>query len=247
MERDSKRDYPVMEGEHHGKHIKNTSMKKIFPIVATMLLLLGGCGEEGSNEDDSNDLPAGTVVCPAGSFTLNGVTWAGSNVADPGVFAAKSTDPGKFYQFDRKTAYSYDSLTGFTTPMWSITSFQVNGLWADANDPCPKGWRIPTYQEQQTLLAAGYILHTHAEGTIYFFGPYADRATLDNPLGCVGFPVFGHLSNMGTYVPDDEDYWNSGYYNNKSFFATGLYLDLQYSRVTTLEQACGYHIRCVLR
>ena len=78
---------------------------------------------------------------------INGVTWATRNVDEPGAFASKPEDAGKFYQWNRKKAWS---TTGEVSG-WS-NSYATDDSWEKANDPCPVGWRVPALLEVQRLL-----------------------------------------------------------------------------------------------
>jgi len=53
-----------------------------------------------------------------------------------------------FYQWNRKKAWP---ATGEVTH-WDAT-IPEGDTWAKANDPCPKGWRVPTPNEISTLIS----------------------------------------------------------------------------------------------
>jgi uncharacterized protein (TIGR02145 family) len=77
---------------------------------------------------------------------LGGLMWAKYNVDEPGTFADAPDAPGKFYQFNRKTAYPSSG-----TCTWLITSIDEDSDWTTDNDPCPLGWRIPSKDDWQNL------------------------------------------------------------------------------------------------
>ena len=88
-----------------------------------------------------------------GWVLINGVKWATCNVDAPGTFAAAPESAGMFYQWNRKIAWSA------TDPMvnsnggteWDIST--PSGIeWTKANDPSPAGYRVPTFDEIQSLL-----------------------------------------------------------------------------------------------
>jgi len=78
---------------------------------------------------------------------INGIRWAECNVADFGTFAKAPEESGMFYQWNRTKAWP---VTGDAVD-WDA-SFEPGEEWDDDKDPCPKGWRIPTRDEQMTLL-----------------------------------------------------------------------------------------------
>jgi hypothetical protein len=78
---------------------------------------------------------------------INGVKWATRNVDAPGTFAATPESTGKFYQWNRKTAWD---ATGSATG-WDST-IPKGSIWEKANDPSPVGWHVPTKEEMLKLL-----------------------------------------------------------------------------------------------
>ncbi len=111
--------------------------RKIF----TLLLLAGlfiSCdkGEDGNDKDPVSE-----------SATINGVTWATRNVYLAGEFAAGPESSGLYYQ--------WNSTRGWT-PVSERTDWEYSvgdgDVWASFNDPCPEGWRVPTKDEQASLL-----------------------------------------------------------------------------------------------
>ena len=88
-----------------------------------------------------------SISIPEGGVLINGVIWASCNVDAPGAFAATPESPGMFYQWNRKTAWSATgTITGWDSTTPSGTT------WEKSNDPSPSGWRVPTTEEQRSLL-----------------------------------------------------------------------------------------------
>jgi uncharacterized protein (TIGR02145 family) len=97
---------------------------------------------EGEDPEDPDD------PSPNGDYVIiNGIKWATRNVDMPGTFAARPEDAGKFYQWNRKTAWN---TIDETVSGWSDT-YAAGTTWEKANDPSPAGWRVPTSAEQRTL------------------------------------------------------------------------------------------------
>ncbi|MDL2278391.1 Ig-like domain-containing protein [Parabacteroides sp. OttesenSCG-928-G07] len=80
---------------------------------------------------------------------INGVTWATSNVDNPGTFAANPEDYGMFYQWNRIKGWP---VTGDAAG-WDSSSASGDS-WEAANDPCPPGWRMPSLDEIKSLFDA---------------------------------------------------------------------------------------------
>ena len=91
---------------------------------------------------------------------IGDVVWANSNVDDPDTFGANCEVRGKLYQYNSKVPYpSYaandhcsntDPVPGFETGAFDVMS----EVWAEENDPCPDGWRVPTIDEIKDLIGA---------------------------------------------------------------------------------------------
>jgi uncharacterized protein (TIGR02145 family) len=77
---------------------------------------------------------------------LGGLMWAKYNVDEPGTFAVTPDALGKYYQFNRKIAYPASG-----TCTWTIIEIDEDSNWSVDNDPCPVGWRIPSYNEASNM------------------------------------------------------------------------------------------------
>ena len=109
-------------------------------------------------------------------------------------------------------------------------------------DPCPEGWRVPTYAELDKLNNS-YSSFTTVGGQKgrYFCGGYT---YLDNAPQ-VFFPAAGYrnLNSGNAYNRgDDSDYWSSRpsstYAGSLTFY--GSVVDMRGS-----SRATGYSVRCV--
>ena len=87
---------------------------------------------------------------------IDGVVWAKANVGEPGTFASSPDDPGMLYQ--------YNSRTGWENPYPDVTVSRPVGMpagelsgpaeWADENNPCPDGWKVPTMEQVAALVGS---------------------------------------------------------------------------------------------
>jgi len=94
-----------------------------------------------------------------GGVVINGICFSTRNVNSAGTFVDNLTDNGYKYLWNSKSGYSSTSTSntpsnvtytgGYTTPT-------VNDIWISANDPSPVGWRVPTYDELNTLFSVTY-------------------------------------------------------------------------------------------
>lgn len=120
-------------------------MKSRFFLTATAIcaLALVSCSSGKPLEAE----PSGILI--------NGVRWAGANVAEPGRFAASFADSGMFYQWGRRTGWNSTDLPALVSSpegqIWSDA--EVSGdSWPAAATPCPEGWRLPTQSDFFKLL-----------------------------------------------------------------------------------------------
>ncbi|MDR1729703.1 MAG: fibrobacter succinogenes major paralogous domain-containing protein [Prevotellaceae bacterium] len=95
---------------------------------------------------------AGNAVDDAGVI-INGLKWATRNVDAPGSFVENPEDSGLFYQWNSRAEWTTNLPPEAIAPY--NNKKDTTGNWNMANDPCPKGWRMPTQDELQSLFNVG--------------------------------------------------------------------------------------------
>jgi uncharacterized protein (TIGR02145 family) len=193
------------------------------------------------------------TVMEAGASTtdpgvvINGVTWATRNVDAPGAFAAYSEDAGMFYQWNRKLGWSStDPLVNSNGGTAWDTSTPTGDTWEAANDPSPAGWRVPTYDEIQSLVNTTYV---SSEWTT--LNGVAGRKFTDKATGASIFlPAAGNRSNSNGTLDEAGTvgyYWNStagfGDYVDPLHFHSGG----ADAGIIALYRSYGVSVRCVLK
>jgi hypothetical protein len=128
------------------------NLRKGAMIFACLLAatVFWGCGKE---DKEPLELPKDPLTYDEG-VVINGVKWATRNVDKPGTFAVKPESGGMFYKWNSKVAWF---VVGESVENWD-NSMPAGTEWVKENDPSPTGWRIPTKEELQKLLDAGYVL-----------------------------------------------------------------------------------------
>ena len=114
--------------------------KNIFTIslIALMALSFASCGEVEADEEE------GVVI--------NGVRWATRNVDRPFTFTNSPQSVGHHRQWNNRNGHGHGSiLTSWPSGVPAGTS------WTRENDPCPRGWRVPTQAELQSLGAGAWV------------------------------------------------------------------------------------------
>ena len=134
---------------------------------------------------------------------INGVVWAPYNVDAFGTFAAKPESTGMFYQWNKPTAWAATgSVTGWdNSPITGTT-------WAKANDPSPKGWRVPTKEELESLVYSPDKVTSEFTTVNNIFGRrFTDKATGNS----IFLPAAGARTSDGSLHREREFacYWSS--------------------------------------
>jgi uncharacterized protein (TIGR02145 family) len=141
--------------------------------------------------------------------TIRGVTWATRNVGEPGAFVAEPQDRGGFYTFEQ------------------------------ARTACPEGWRTPTSEEFESLVASGSGWTTVAGVSGRRFGRGGEQIFL---------PAFGHenYADRTLGYRDHGYYWSSTRPRNPRNFGHGLYFTRSDSYPAHANnRLSGYAVRCV--
>ena len=205
---------------------KVVNMKKVSNLCVIALVALmtfSGCKKD--KDDDPSTTDAGVVI--------NGVKCATRNVDAPKTFAATPESYGKFYQWNRATAWD---ATGAVTG-WADSTPAGDSWTADI---CPNGWRVPTSAEQQTLLDATKVTNEWTTQNGVKGRLFTDKTTKANLfLPAAGYRSFsdGRLSSAGSIV----SYWSST--TNANIGA--LYFDGADWGNTV--RAYGLSVRCVAK
>lgn len=130
---------------------------------------------------------------------------------------------------------------------------EIDDLWVDSDgkktkkDPCPTGWRVPTYDELAVLSDNFSSWTTNSEGQngCYFVGEY----TYIEGLPQVFFPAAGALDGRGIDDGDVEYRGYGGYYWSSRPIGGCVYGLLFFDRSaymnSTWGRAFGRSVRCV--
>jgi len=236
-------------------------MKKVnflFVVALFATALFTSCGKKCDKTDPTSDCyeqpcdptdPKGDCYDPTNPLiydvgvAINGIKWATRNVDMPSTFAAKPESAGMFYQWNRKVGWSSSNpiVNSNGGNVWNDSN--PNGtVWTKANDPCPQGWRVPTIEELQTLLATdkvtskwitqndvnGYKFTDKTIGNTLFLPAVGFRGNSDGTLDGVGLHGF---------------YWSSTHTYEYASYNLSFISDA----VSTSNDHCNYgsSVRCV--
>ncbi len=219
-------------------------MKKLFIlfglVTMTLVAMFSSCGKGSDGPDDPENPEKPNN--PTGGVKINGVVWATRNVGEPGKFVDKPEDAGMFYQWGKNVGWSSTdplvSSSGDTT--WDGSTVSGN-VWASFNDPCPKGWRVPTLGEFTSLLNGNEVISVWEK-----HGEVNGRAFFDaNTEKSVFLPASGYRYDNGSLsgVDSSGNYWSSTV--NYSGYADYLNFGSGEANTNNDYRAYGHSVRCV--
>jgi uncharacterized protein (TIGR02145 family) len=212
----------------------NIQMKNIiYPITLAVTILIA-CNP---NIDDQNDDDTQGVL-------INGVRWATTNVDAPGTFAAKPEDFGMFYQWGKNVGWSAtDPLVSSNGDKAWDTNTIPDYEWAQTDDPCPDGWRVPMDKDTKALIDGSKVDRTWTKqggvrGTL--FVDMKTGKSIFLPAAGLRLDSSGALVGVGTA----GCYWAA-----KASSATLAY-DLNFGSMTVgahygRNRGYGFAVRCV--
>ena len=142
--------------------------------------------------------------------------------------------------YTSSSEYNYDWLYPQDSKLWNSGS-ESNPSKTEY-DPCPNGWRVPTYAELDELSNHFSFWTTDDNGLSgkWFSGPNSYTATVPQ----VFFPAAGYR-RRGDGDADERGYYGT-YWSSRPFNTLAYYLSFSSSSVTmTNYRANGYSVRCV--
>ena len=138
----------------------------------------------------------------------------------------------------------------YGSPDWRIN--QDDNLWGyisdrkTANDPCPTGWRMPSYDELDKLIVnhSSWTTNSKGQNGFYFVGEH----TYEDDIPKIFFPAAGLRSDNGVIFPRDTwgGYWSSTPDANTSIHLIFIGSDSGGSaNMSCWPRATGSSVRCV--
>ena len=203
-------------------------MTKKLLITLFIIALLASCGtrERGNNN--------ATEICTCiDGVVINGVCWATRNVDMPGTFAETPESFGMLFQWNRKKAWN---AVDESVENWD-SSIPTGTKWYAENDPCPPGWRVPTWEEFETLEDAGseWVTQNGVNGRL--FGTAPNQLFL--PAAGVRDRNTGVLEDVGY----EGNYWGNTQHDDNEMW--GFVFLESVSLVGYTHPAYAFAVRCV--
>ena len=167
---------------------------------------------------------------------INGIRWATRNVDMPGRFTENPEDFGMLFQWNRRQAWS---SANESIQNWNY-SIPTGTMWYAQNDPCPRGWRVPTREELESLAKAhiGWTTKNGVNGGLF--------GTADSHIF---LSAVGSRNADGTRNTASINYW--GFYSSATQYDERLSWRLQFSHNRNAwvhrnsSRVGGFPVRCV--
>lgn len=183
------------------------------------------------------------IVSAQPGVRINGVEWATRNVGRPGRFVKSPEDYGLEYRYNTRTPHS-GSFEDAAVDEQALLPMRME--WQVQNDPCPKGWRVPTATEMVTMLNATQGCWVDGRGA----GGYQLTDT------CGGASIFLPACEKHYDIYNDPApprawawYWSGTLFSDhrEPVLVEGFYFDSAYQRFDVGFAPPVTPIRCVRR
>ena len=162
-------------------------------------------------------------------------------IEEGGISAIIGQDKSNSNVFFTSTSeFNYDWLYPQDNKLWNSGS-ESNPIKTEY-DPCPDGWRVPTYAELDELNNSYSVWTTDENGQsgYWFSGPNSYTATVPQvffPAAGIRYFDYGDANFRG----DCGRYWSS----RSDYGAYVLYFGSDYLYMDSLDRANGCSVRCV--
>jgi len=195
-------------------------------------------GDESKPEENNPKLGVTNTPTTDVGVVINGVKWATRNVDAFGTFAATPESAGMFYQWNRPKAWTATN----TVTDWDNT-YPTGTTWEKANDPSPKGWRVPTKVEMDKLFDAERV----SNGWTTQKGVNGRKFTDKSTRASIFLPAAGWHGTSGAFYDTgtNGDYWSSTKDGDDEWCAYHLYFDSGRAGVSGLFHRAGFSVRSV--
>lgn len=158
-----------------------------------------------------------------------------------GISAITGQLKSKSNVFFTGTSKYYDWLDPQDSKLWN-SGTDSNPVKTE-NDPCPEGWRVPTYAELDELKSnySSWTTDDNDRSGRWFSGPNSYTASVPQ----VFFPANGYRDPVDGFHTSRD--WNGNYWSSRPYTYNASYFYFGTSKVLISDdwRANGYSVRCV--
>ena len=152
---------------------------------------------------------------------INGVKWATRNLDTPRTFAEKIESSGKFYKWNSTQCFSQEEKITNTSLSRNFNHWNDQSQ-NNCHDPSPKGWKIPTTNEFESLLEESkvkreWISINGTEG-IRFTDKQTENTIFIPAAGAFDGGSFSKQTQTGFYWTNEIEI-RGGRYGEKDLFS----------------------------
>lgn len=175
----------------------------------TAIITLAADGRDGVAPVTMEISQAGAIP-PIKTIVINNVEWAASNLVAYRQIGTAMDEKGCLFQYNSPKAWANTGEVDASGWLPAPASGDRTP-WAAENDPCPEGFRMPTRNDFTSLPYNTPAQRYKVDDGGWWFGPDAAalQPTVENPQGCIFFPVTG---TRGTDPQTVTGSTNSGFY-----------------------------------
>lgn len=183
----------------------------------------------------TRDVTSFNEQTPFSQGTENGVSYTAASVVNPTVAADWNVDGSGAKYTEQNLVEKPTTFIG----QWGSTPYYSVRSWSKATDPCPPGWRVPSYNDMAANLGVPPVDFDVYRGIVQGGNNYWPATGYRHTY--MPYSYNGRLLGVG----EGAIYW-TGSQRKDTGFAAGIYFDSREINVNDFMITYGLSTRCIL-